>query len=86
MEDGQSNSYEYKTVAVAKSTPLKEQIVEVSREISEWLQSFGRQSDNVKQTLRLTRVEETADECRYQYSIKTNSKLSAARKKLLIYF
>jgi hypothetical protein len=49
--------------------PVTELVSEVSRQVLEWLHSYGTLWDEEKATLRLVKVEKTGKQYRYHYSI-----------------
>jgi hypothetical protein len=61
--------FAYKTIALPKRMPFEDRMSEVSRQISEWVDSFREVSNTASYKLRLTKVEKTDDEYKYHYSI-----------------
>ena len=61
----------YKIVILPNNLPLKEQITEVSRRVTEWLRSLDVPSGSkvVDANLRLINITKTDEEYAYQYSI-----------------
>jgi hypothetical protein len=68
----------YKIVILPNNLPLKEQISEVSRQISEWLRSLDVPSGFkvVDANLRLINITKTDEEYAYQYSITLGNSTS----------
>lgn len=71
--------FETKTIAVSKGIPLQERISEVSKQVSEWLDSFEKLSDAERNSLRLKKADQTSKEFRYHYSISTGAELTASK-------
>lgn len=74
--------FESKTITVPKDMPLKDRISEVARHLSVWLSSLGKLSEADRNSLRLTKCEQTSKGYRYHYSISVGEELSASDAKV----
>ena len=71
---------ESKTISIPKKMPLKDQILEVSRQIEEWLNSFDKLAVVARERLRLTKSEQTDKEYRYHYSVNLETPKESAKQ------
>lgn len=74
--------FEIKIIAVSKGMPLLMRISEVSKKVSEWLDSFEKLSDAERNSLRLKKADQTSEKYRYHYSISTGAELTASKVKV----
>ena len=68
---------ESKLIVLPRSWSLTKRIIEVSNQISTWLESLDQPTPIMKDRLRLTKCERTDREYRYYYSIIKSKELSA---------
>ena len=71
---------EFTTITLPKTMPLTERISEVSRQISEWLESLEIPFNDEKDVLRLTRYERNDEKHSYHYSVDRGASVSDANK------
>jgi hypothetical protein len=63
-----SNEFKSLTITLPKSMPLGNKLAEVSRQISEWLESLEKPLNH--RTLRLKKIEESDKDYIYHYEIQ----------------
>ena len=69
---------ESKVITVPKKMPLAARISEVSKQITEWLESLERPFNNETDKLQLTKYERGDKEYSYSYLITNRRELSAS--------
>lgn len=72
---------ESKVITISASMPLKDQIAEVNRQITKWLESLNEPFESGADLLRLKKCERKDGKYNFHYEIIERKKASASRIK-----
>lgn len=72
---------ESKVITIPASMPLKEQIAEVNRQITKWLETLSEPFESGADLLRLKKCERKDGKYNFHYEIMERKKASASRMK-----
>lgn len=68
--DKEANMFVSKTITIQRTMPLIERISEVSKQISEWLETLEKPFNLEKDMLRLTKYERKGGKYLYHYTVR----------------